>query len=144
MMKKMIPIALTIFIHPKSFSAGEDLWVWAQRRFEQGPLNGLWEFPGGKVQENERPVDAAKREWAEEVGEPKDLKLLPFDLFRFDYTDRSLLFYCFVVKGIELPESKGAWYKVTRNWKENDGKYWPLANHQLLDNLLVYYKRPLA
>jgi len=29
---------------------------------------GKWEFPGGHIEENELPIEAAKREWQEEVG----------------------------------------------------------------------------
>ena len=32
------------------------------------PLKGFWEYPGGKVETIERPLDALKRELAEEVG----------------------------------------------------------------------------
>jgi len=32
------------------------------------PAAGTWEFPGGHVDAGERPLNAAKREWAEEVG----------------------------------------------------------------------------
>lgn len=32
------------------------------------PLAGLWEFPGGKVQPNESPDEAAVRECREETG----------------------------------------------------------------------------
>jgi 8-oxo-dGTP diphosphatase len=32
------------------------------------PLEGLWEFPGGKVQQHETPADAAARECREETG----------------------------------------------------------------------------
>lgn len=38
------------------------------RRREAGLLGGLWEFPGGKVREGERPEDACKREIKEEVN----------------------------------------------------------------------------
>ena len=38
------------------------------RRKESGLLGGLWQFPGGKVQEGESPEEACRREIAEEVN----------------------------------------------------------------------------
>jgi A/G-specific adenine glycosylase len=49
-----------------ALSDGERWFV--QRRAPSGLLGGLWEFPGGKVESGERPVDAAERELAEETG----------------------------------------------------------------------------
>lgn len=32
------------------------------------PAGGTWEFPGGRLEPGESPLDAAKREWGEELG----------------------------------------------------------------------------
>jgi mutator protein MutT len=42
--------------------------VWMQTRESSDELNGLLEFPGGKVEENETVEEAAMREVMEEVG----------------------------------------------------------------------------
>lgn len=42
-----------------------------QRSLEEGdPNGGLWEFPGGSIDEGEDPETAARREFGEEVGVP--------------------------------------------------------------------------
>ena len=40
----------------------------ASQRLSDKPLEGYWEFPGGKLEASESPVDALKRELAEELG----------------------------------------------------------------------------
>jgi len=42
--------------------------LFVQRRREAGPLDGVWEFPGGRVEPGETPAQAAVREAREETG----------------------------------------------------------------------------
>ncbi len=56
-------------------------------RRPKGKLNeGLWEFPGGKVEEEEPPEDALVREIREELGVTLDAKnLSPLTFMTHDY-----------------------------------------------------------
>ena len=42
--------------------------VLISERNEEGPFQGLWEFPGGKIGAGETPVAALRRELEEEIG----------------------------------------------------------------------------
>ena len=56
-------------------------------RLCDGPFDGLWEFPGGKISDDESSGDALKRELAEELGiEATDLR--PFMELHHEYPDR--------------------------------------------------------
>ncbi len=59
-------------------------WL-VQRRPAGGLLGGLWEFPGGKLERGERPVDAARRELREETGVAVG-RLAPVGVVRHGYS----------------------------------------------------------
>lgn len=56
-------------------------------RLCDGPFNGLWEFPGGKIGADETASSALRRELAEEIGiEVTDSS--PFMTLHHEYPDR--------------------------------------------------------
>ncbi len=72
-----------------------DRWL-LQKRPAGGEMAGLWEFPGGKVEPGEAPVDALIRELHEELGigiAAADVAPLTFASGRAGSRDLLLLFY---------------------------------------------------
>ena len=60
--------------------AGDGRWLMHRRPFEKHH-GGLWEFPGGKVEDAEIPVKALIRELREELGiriDPRDCSPIAF------------------------------------------------------------------
>ena len=71
--------------------------IWIAQRLEGKTSAGLWEFPGGKVEVGEGPVEALRRELAEELG------IIESDVdpisFAYDPQFAFLLFACTVWEG---------------------------------------------
>ena len=61
---------------------------------------GCWEFPGGKVEANEFPKDALKRECLEETGITV-LACEPLVSVWHDYLDYTVLLHAFIVSHFE-------------------------------------------
>ena len=67
----------------------------SERRCD-GPFDGLWEFPGGKIADGEAPIDALRRELIEELG-IEVAEARAYMALQHEYPDRSVDLEFFLV-----------------------------------------------
>ncbi len=72
--------------------------IFVQKRPERGVWAGLWEFPGGRVEEGETPEQAVVREFMEETGFAVRVAE-NLGVIRHGYTTYRITLHCF---GLEL------------------------------------------
>ncbi len=65
-------------------------------RLGDGPFHGLWEFPGGKIGDDETAIEALARELAEELG-IEITTCASFMNLRHEYDDRIVTIEFFIV-----------------------------------------------
>ena len=111
-----------------------------QTRQEDGPLNGLLEFPGGKIQDAETPEKAAIREFSEEV-EVITGTCQRFKSYKYDYSDRSICLFVNIMRVEDKDFCKGSWHQVPFTFEVEtwEGKV-PAANIEILRELTGYFK----
>lgn len=140
-MKKNLVVSIAIFIKeigPIGFK------IWTQLRLEEGPLYGMQEFPGGKIEVGETPEVACRREVYEEVEVllPENEKLLLFKYQDYSVENKNICLFVFLSKYSNFPEGKGGWSEITYDKKSDylQGKIPPI-NHIIIDELAVYIKK---
>jgi len=116
--------------------------VYLQRRVEPGgPLDGLWEFPGGKIMPEESGADAAAREFQEETGGRIAVSEQIGEFFHA-YPDRSVALQLFFARELAPPlEDARHRYLPVRTLR---GLAMPAANGALLTALSHWLARRSA
>lgn len=138
MTKKNLIVSIVLFL--KEIDA-TGFKAWGQVREEAGPLYGMLEFPGGKIENGETPEVAARREVLEEVELtiPSDSPLVLFKLQEYGHETKNICLFVFLSPYDQLPQEKGQWLEMTYEKKSAylQGKIPPI-NHVILDELAVY------
>ena len=106
---KIIPISILIPFKrdQKSFS------LWVQTRNSNDELNGKKEFPGGKIEVYETPLDACWREVKEETG--VDLVKEGIELFKVyehDYPSKTVLLNVFIYEDARIQFKQAGFLKL--------------------------------
>lgn len=108
------------------------------QRPEGKAMAGLWEFPGGKIDEGERPEQALVRELEEELGiETKVDCLAPLTFASFGYDDFHLLMPLYVCRRFwGIPQPKEG--QVLKWVKPRDMRKYPMppADEPLIATLI--------
>lgn len=105
----------------------------AQRGY--GKFQGLWEFPGGKIEKGEKPAEAVVREIKEELS--TEISVGDFiDFIEYDYPDFHLTMYCFwacVISGDLVLKEHSAAQWLTK--ETIDSVEWLPANQGLIQKI---------
>jgi 8-oxo-dGTP diphosphatase len=115
-------------IHVSAAILVQDGKILAAQRAEHDLMGGLWEFPGGKLEEGESPEACLIRELEEELGLTAAV-VVPFGKVVYDYPTFRIHLYAFwckpVASAVEKREHQALrWLEheelLTLNWAPAD------------------------
>lgn len=132
---RILPVALALFYEMDQ----DTLKVWVQTREDDGPYHGLQEFPGGGIEPNESPLEAAVREVEEEVG----IKILAeegklFGIYQNELPGKTVMLNVFLFPPSQNLAGKGQWLPIEKTSLSSPfiGLI-PAPNHRIIDDLYL-------
>lgn len=111
-------------------------YLWFQTRESNDELSGMHEFPGGKIEPSESPVQAAIREFNEEVGikiQESDLKLIK--IHNHSKVD-NFVFYIFLLADAKDKLDKEGWKLVDDSVLKSENLPIPAENYVFMRDIL--------
>ncbi|MBL8601522.1 MAG: (deoxy)nucleoside triphosphate pyrophosphohydrolase [Myxococcales bacterium] len=101
----------------------------------QADLGGLWEFPGGKLEADESPEEALRRELREEIGVTAEVgEIVEVTFWRYPQKNVLLLFYRATITAGEVEDLEVAAHRWERP-EGLDGLAFPPADGPVLDKV---------
>lgn len=133
---KLVPVSIVLVLKDLLDCSFE---VLMQKRNSEDSLNGMLEFPGGKIEGGESPEEAAVREFFEEVGVKIKQKLLHlFKIQEVTYGEKTILLHVFVTRE-DLINQNYYRFSFDKKSEEYRGKI-PKINHTIIDQLIDFVK----
>jgi len=127
-MTNLVHVAVAIIIN-------QDNQVLTSLRKKSTHQGGLWEFPGGKVEQDESVLDALKREIHEEINVSIE-NAFPFKKIHHQYSDRTVLLDIWKVDSyIGEPEGVEGQQIKWQNIDELNMQRFPAANREIIQAL---------
>lgn len=136
---KISPISILI---PFTINKGE-VHLSVQTRKSNDELNGLKEFPGGKIEDGETPKLACLREVKEEVGvNLKKEQIELFKIYEHAYSSKTVLLNVFLYQDNEFNFSQSSYFKLDEEL--TDFQDIPDANFRIIKDLWHYFEQAIS